>query len=704
MRTGTAHRTSTVPVRTLVPAVATGIVGGLLAVTTALMGTTSALWTEDVPLALGGGELTLEYPQDVASFELKTTMSATRTTVPGLGDDEDEYPAPMTYTVRVDNLGPDEATNMTVTINVPLVEHLSFVATRSPDIASTCDTTNVAVEQGQVTTDNQEVTHAYGQIVCTVPGPLAAGNGYELHVDMSASQLLAKSELLATTTVDAAGSQQTASWLMSSPKTLIDLSLHKTGPASIEAGKIGVYTLTVKNETVGAETSVAAPPVVVDTLPPGVTFLVSKSPTWCTVAGDPSEGQVVTCDFSAAGRPVTIASGAEFPLELSVQFDESLAGTTITNTATVSSTDPDPSLANNTWSATTVVTDGSGNESVFSCPDGYYYNMFAGGCVEVDPSGGGEPEDSEFHVDVTSSPKWDWLTVNPNNPFVYTPFTLTLPFSPVDDKAVVTVSLGSAWSNFANATNDKKNLLGQTNTPDNKGVLAWQIDFQVNGKTVTPNTDGTYTIVLDDLSSGLVVVELKIGIKFVGQGNDSTVITPTIMAAHVETTDINGEQTWFVVGGIQVPGYLKDKIANAPKEPSGTWWPTDQYPGYFYPPEAGEEPESGAQPIVLAAAPLSSWPDIEASEDGEQAGEPDTEDDLAETETPLLLGGSTTDGDTIGGVFDPDAMMFTREDGTVLVVVSVEEVDGTTVVTTEDGTQFVSDSSDSTWVQVVAED
>ena len=107
-----------------------------------------------------------------------------------------------------------------------------------------------------------------------------------------------------------------------------DVSVVKTGPASITANSPFAYTLRVGN----AGPSQASGVVVSDTLPTGYTFLPSAG---CTAAG-----QVVTCTVG------TVAVGATPTVTLNVQAPSTVAGT-VANTATVVSDATDPNTSNN---------------------------------------------------------------------------------------------------------------------------------------------------------------------------------------------------------------------------------------------------------------------------------------------------------------------------------------------------------------------
>ena len=345
---------------------------------TMFTGGTDARWAQAATLDIGNVDLTVEIPEDETSFDLRAAMSANRTVVPGRGHTPDTFPAVVEYTATVTNRGPQDATDITMTVLVPIVAGLDVVNVEA-DAGLVCDASQVASAQ----VDAPD----HGLVLCTAAGPLAADSSYAVVITMVAHAPVPTSEFVATTTVSSPKetgpeTNNTASWLISSPNALVDLSLHKVGPASIQAGKIGTYTLTVTNEQIGTEVSVAAPPILVDVLPAGMTFLSntvvgSSTPGWCT-----AEGQAITCDFGAPGGPGAIGSGTSVEISLCVRFDESLAGTTVTNSATVFGAPNgviDPSLENNTSTAITVVTAGSGNETFVRCPEGETYDMFAGG-------------------------------------------------------------------------------------------------------------------------------------------------------------------------------------------------------------------------------------------------------------------------------------------------------------------------------------
>ncbi|HUL85720.1 MAG TPA: DUF11 domain-containing protein [Actinomycetota bacterium] len=125
-----------------------------------------------------------------------------------------------------------------------------------------------------------------------------------------------------------------------------DLSIDKTGPATVVAGGRIVYTLSVTNHGPSRANDVS----VLDTLPPGVTFVSASGAGWsCSQGGSAS----VTCT-----RP-SLAAGATAPL-ITVVLTAPATASSITNSASVSASTSDPSPANDSSSIATVVSAASG--------------------------------------------------------------------------------------------------------------------------------------------------------------------------------------------------------------------------------------------------------------------------------------------------------------------------------------------------------
>jgi uncharacterized repeat protein (TIGR01451 family)/fimbrial isopeptide formation D2 family protein len=118
-----------------------------------------------------------------------------------------------------------------------------------------------------------------------------------------------------------------------------DLSITKAS-TGVVAGALTTYTIQVTNNG----PSDAVKPQVTDSIPPQ--FDIWTLPSECGAVG-----RDITCDY-LLGAVLGIGDDWFIPIEV-ISNDPALsAGTSITNTATVSSTTPDPTLTNNTASVT----------------------------------------------------------------------------------------------------------------------------------------------------------------------------------------------------------------------------------------------------------------------------------------------------------------------------------------------------------------
>lgn len=123
-----------------------------------------------------------------------------------------------------------------------------------------------------------------------------------------------------------------------------DLSLTNSHTGNITVGQQGKYTLQVSNSPLAGPTTGSI--TVTDTLPTGLSFVSSTGTNWSCSAN----GQTVTCTYSGAAP----ASGTSLPaITLNVNVTGT-AGTSVTNSATVS-TPGDSNTANNTTTDTTTI-------------------------------------------------------------------------------------------------------------------------------------------------------------------------------------------------------------------------------------------------------------------------------------------------------------------------------------------------------------
>jgi uncharacterized repeat protein (TIGR01451 family) len=115
-----------------------------------------------------------------------------------------------------------------------------------------------------------------------------------------------------------------------------DLSVIKTGPATVSAGEVATYVIEYRNDG----PSTAADAVVTDTLGPGLT---PRPTDGCTIAGS-----TVTCPVGP------VAPDGTGTITISADVDPATpGGTALTDVATVSSTAEDPDPSDNTTEVAT---------------------------------------------------------------------------------------------------------------------------------------------------------------------------------------------------------------------------------------------------------------------------------------------------------------------------------------------------------------
>ena len=144
-----------------------------------------------------------------------------------------------------------------------------------------------------------------------------------------------------------------------------EVSIVKTGPASVAPGDTFSWTLSVRNDSDGVAVSDV---VVTDTLPTGTTLVTAGGSDW-TMAG------TTDLTFTHVGD---LAAGATSTITITVSLDAGYTADTVVNTAVVTPTDTTPE--NNTSTVTTPVTGGGGG--TVTPPGG-------GGGGTVTPPGGG---------------------------------------------------------------------------------------------------------------------------------------------------------------------------------------------------------------------------------------------------------------------------------------------------------------------------
>lgn len=239
--------------------------------------------------------------------------------------------ANVTYTIVVSNAGPSSANSVVFSSAIP------------------ANTTLVSVTQ---TSGTGGWSCAPSSISCSI-GTFAAGASTTFAVVVNVNNttpsgtLITDAANVSSSTADPnpVSNSATATVLVATAGQA-DLAVTKTGtPDPVLAGNTITYTITVTNNGPATATAVS----LVDTLPPDATFTsIAASPSGPWNCGVPSGGTETCTNASLASGTTT------FTLLMKVNTGTA-PGTVITNTATLSSSTSDPSMANNTASTSSTV-------------------------------------------------------------------------------------------------------------------------------------------------------------------------------------------------------------------------------------------------------------------------------------------------------------------------------------------------------------
>jgi len=233
------------------------------------------------------------------------------------------------YRIQVRNLGPSDATGVTVTDSLPT--GLSYVSFTPTDPGWSCS--------------------AAGSLVtCLYTGslaPSATPTSFVLtvHLDPTFAGPAVNTANVSSTTTDPVPGNNTSTD-NSSITTSADLSIDKTHTGAATAGLPLVYTLTVANN---GPSVVAGLVTVSDSLPVGLTYASATGTGWACTYDGPT--RLITCTLAAG-----LANGATAAaITVGTSVQASVGPTTLFNTASVSSATPDPNLGNNDKTDTVAV-------------------------------------------------------------------------------------------------------------------------------------------------------------------------------------------------------------------------------------------------------------------------------------------------------------------------------------------------------------
>jgi uncharacterized repeat protein (TIGR01451 family)/fimbrial isopeptide formation D2 family protein len=226
-------------------------------------------------------------------------------------------PGKATYTLLVENAGPDEAKSVVLSDPLPA---------------------------GETYVSNDAGCTVAGQVVSCALGDLANGATHTIHLTVMVGASLGEQTVTNSATVTSAtddpepANNSSSASLQTGPAA--DVAIEKTGPASVVSGQPIVWTLKVRD----SGPSTAHDVLVEDPLPNSVTPTgATTSQGSCHIAA-----AVVKCELG------TILDGGT--AEIGVNATVTIAAGTLSNTATVSALEPDPEPANNSSTATTAVT------------------------------------------------------------------------------------------------------------------------------------------------------------------------------------------------------------------------------------------------------------------------------------------------------------------------------------------------------------
>ena len=230
----------------------------------------------------------------------------------------------ITWTIAVVNNGPSNATGITLTDALPT--GTTFVSLAQAGPAFMCTTPAVG---------------ANGTVSCSIPTLAPASTTtftLRANVALDAPSPVANVATVASASTDPTPGNNSAT--ASTAVVRADVSIVKSGPTGVAPGQNLTYQLTVANAGPSAATTVT----MTDVLPAGITFKSLAQDTGpaftCTTPAVDANG-TVTCTIAS------LASGASATFTLVAGTQPGASGT-VSNTATVAATTPDPSAPNNT--------------------------------------------------------------------------------------------------------------------------------------------------------------------------------------------------------------------------------------------------------------------------------------------------------------------------------------------------------------------
>ncbi len=232
-----------------------------------------------------------------------------------------------TYHFTVTNNGPSDAASP-VRVSDQLPADLTFVSDDSADWDCSANASNL--------------------LTCTLSGSLGVGDtsefGITVDIDSAHTGDVTNTATVGSPTTDP-NPGNNSSTDTTGVDVRVDLGITKSHTGVAVAGQNLAFTLTVTNH---GESDSPGPVTVTDTLPTGMSYVSGTGSGWSCGAN----GQDVTCTHAAG-----LAAGATAPITLTVALASDAGPATLTNSANVTGTAPDPNPANNTDTDDVPVTD-----------------------------------------------------------------------------------------------------------------------------------------------------------------------------------------------------------------------------------------------------------------------------------------------------------------------------------------------------------
>lgn len=267
---------------------------------------------------------------DNNSSSTSLTTSATSISVDKTGPPTVQAGDTITYTITVTSSGPETAND--VQFRDPLPNQTTYVSfTQNNGPAASC--TELAVGNG-------------GTVDCYWPS-LASGESaqFTLVISPGPNTSVTNTASVTTLTYDTDSGDNEDS-VTTTVTPVADISIGKSGPATVPAGTDLTYNVTVTNGGPSDASGVS----VTDTLAGGLTFVSATLPGgWSCTTPAPGANGTITC--STPTMPATSTASFTFVVHLA---SSATVGSNVANTATVSAAtaDPDSNDLSSTTSAT----------------------------------------------------------------------------------------------------------------------------------------------------------------------------------------------------------------------------------------------------------------------------------------------------------------------------------------------------------------